>query len=137
MLVVHGVKFRMRAHQAGLEFRLNLPSGTAAEIPDADVIVTDRLASVKYRLDPFTYYDRTGNRTVTVNIFERLIGANETFAFGQVEPRPFQSFVSFTGRAPDAFEVQLPDISVNGSRVHFPLIQFTKESGFGLYPINC
>ena len=130
------VKLQVTGGAESLMLALAIPKGSAVNFASSEVIVRSGARTLTYNLSQFSYYDRTAKQTIQVPIREVLIGEDEKFVFG-VQPRIFDARLAVAAAGANSYVVQLPVLSIDGKALTVPPISFTKDSGFGLYAINC
>lgn len=133
-----GVDFRVRGYSDSLQIRIRVPDGVTVGLTTSVVTLISGGHESQLHIDTFDYYDSEAKRYVSIPASDSLVGSNETFAFGMVESRLFEtSILHFPAPAGDSYSVILPTIIINGVQRTFPVIQFRKRLGAGVYPINC
>ena len=136
-VVFEDVDFRVTGYENYLKIHLRIPKDRNVEIESQEINLINADKNHQQKIEEFSYYDRTSNKSISLSSKNLLKGSNERFALGNIEPRIFSSSVKFSVPMNNTYQVKFPSMKINGKSYSIPIITFKKESGFGLYPINC
>ena len=132
-----GIDTRIESSGRHLRWQFRVPEGTTVKLMEPQIRVVDSQSEFQVTLEGFQYTNIDEKKSESIAAVEPLIGKNETFLFGNVEPRIFSAIADFPQEMGESFSVLLPTVRINGKVHQFPAVNFSKGKGFGLYPVNC
>jgi len=132
------LQIQVTCYSSYLQVFLYIPEGKESKFTSPDILfLSDNRSKIKtIDISKIKHFYFSSKRYVNLSINDLMVGSERQGLFGKI-PTRYEIYIDFVWEFPEHFFVHLPSIIINGKPYEIPEIEFIKERGFGIFPINC
>jgi hypothetical protein len=137
---VEGIKIQVRGQNNRLLINIYVPEGKSAQFMSDEITLHEGKSenAGAFKIARSSYYDGQPTGYVSIKPTDLLIGRTKALVkYGFAGDRLFEMSVPLDEKNRDHFYVGLPALHIGEQIYEFPVIEFTKKTGFGVMPANC
>ena len=141
----YGLVVLVVARNGNIHITITVPDGKSAAFLSDELELSSNITSkyIKLKLSALNYnhYRNIGTKPeyeqIAIKPTEAMIGKTYKLSSFLKQPRIHGVSVSVQGPLPEQFYVKLPSIMFGTTEIKYPVIDFTKTKGVGVYSVNC